>query len=228
VAGVMKTGLRVTALSVYGLITFGLLLFLPAGTLNYWQAWVFIGVFTAVTIVPTTYLARTNPAALQRRMRSGPQAETRTAQKIIVTGLVLSLFVMMLFSVFDHRMGWSSVPAWVSVIGDVLVVAGLGISMLVVIQNGYAASTVTVEADQTLVSGGVYKFVRHPMYVGGVIMMVGIPLALGSYWGLLFVIPGVVILVFRIRDEEKLLAQELAGYREYAQRVRYRLVPYVW
>jgi protein-S-isoprenylcysteine O-methyltransferase Ste14 len=224
----MKTGVRVTALSVYGLVTFGLLLFLAAGTLNYWQAWVFIAVFTVVTVVPTIYLARTNPAALQRRMRAGPRAETRTAQKIIVAGLSLGVFAMMVFSAFDHRMGWSSVPAWLSVIGDVLGAAGLGIAMLVVIQNGYAASAVTVEADQTLVSGGVYKFVRHPMYVGSVIMMVGIPLALGSYWGLLLVIPGVVILVFRILDEEKMLTQELAGYSEYAQRVRYRLMPYVW
>jgi protein-S-isoprenylcysteine O-methyltransferase Ste14 len=116
----------------------------------------------------------------------------------------------------------------VSVLGDALVAAGLGIAMLVVIQNGYAASTVTVETGQTVVSGGVYKFVRHPMYVGGVIMMVGMPLALGSYWGLFFVIPGVVVLVFRILDEEKLLTQQLAGYREYAQRVRYRLLPHLW
>jgi protein-S-isoprenylcysteine O-methyltransferase Ste14 len=224
----MKTGVRAAAYSAYGLVAFGLLLFLPAGTLNYWQAWVFIAVFTAVTIFPTIYLARTNPAALERRMRAGPQAETRKAQKIIITGEFLSLFAMIPFSAFDHRMEWSSVPAWVSVIGDVLVAAGLGLAMLVVIQNAYAASTVRVEADQTLVSGGVYKYVRHPMYVGGMIMMVGIPLALGSYWGLLFVLPGMVALVFRILDEEEALSQELAGYSEYAQQVRYRLMPYVW
>jgi protein-S-isoprenylcysteine O-methyltransferase Ste14 len=225
---VTKTGVRATASSVYGLIAFGLILFLSVGTLNYWQAWVFIAVFMVTTIVPSIYLARTNPAALQRRMRAGPRAETRTAQKIIITGSFLGLVAMMAFSAFDHRMGWSSVAAWVSVIGDVLVAAGLGIAMLVVVQNGYAAATVTVETDQTLVSGGVYKFVRHPMYVGNVIMMVGIPLALGSYWGLLFIIPGVVVLVFRILDEEELLTQELAGYREYTHQVRYRLVPYVW
>ena len=119
-------------------------------------------------------------------------------------------------------------PTWLCLLGDVLVVVGLGIAMLVVIQNGYAAATVTVETGQTLVSGGFYKFVRHPMYVGDVIMMVGIPLALGSYWGLLLVIPGMLVLVFRILDEEKLLTQELGGYREYTQRVRYRLLPYVW
>jgi protein-S-isoprenylcysteine O-methyltransferase Ste14 len=224
----MKTGIRVTASSVFGLATFALILFLPAGTLDYWQAWVFIAVFTGATIVPTIYLARTNPAALQRRMRAGPRAETRTAQKFIATGAFLGLLGMMAFSAFDHRMGWSTVPVWVCLLGDVLVAIGLTIAMLVVIQNGYAAANVTVETGQKLASGGVYKFVRHPMYVGNVIMMLGIPPALGSYWGLLFIIPGIVVLVFRILDEEKLLTQELAGYREYMQRVRYRLVPNVW
>ena len=118
-------------------------------------------------------------------------------------------------------------PAWLCLLGDVLIAAGIGFAMLVIVQNNYAAATVTVETGQFVVSPGVYKFVRHPMYVGNVIMMVGIPLALGSYWGLL-VVPGVLVLVSRILDEEKMLTQELGGYREYTQRVRYRLLPYVW
>jgi protein-S-isoprenylcysteine O-methyltransferase Ste14 len=224
----MKTVIKAFAWSPIGIVALGLLLFVPAGTLNYWQAWVFIAVFVAATIVPTIYLARTNPAALQRRMRAGPLAETRTAQKFIIIGAILGMFAMMAFSAYDHRMGWSTVPVWVCLLGDVLVAAGLGIAMLVVSQNSYAAATVTVETGQQVVAGGVYKFVRHPMYVGNVIMMLGIPLALGSYWGLFFVLPGVVVLVLRILDEEKLLTQELGGYREYKQRVQYRLVPYVW
>ena len=99
---------------------------------------------------------------------------------------------------------------------------------LVIIQNSYAAATVQVEAGQTVVSTGLYGLVRHPMYTGNVIMMVGIPLALGSYWGLVFVVPGLIVLASRIRDEEKLLQQDLAGYREYSQKVRYRLVPGTW
>jgi protein-S-isoprenylcysteine O-methyltransferase Ste14 len=228
VVGATKTGVRATASSVYGLAVLGLILFLPAGTLNYWQAWVFIATLMVATIFPAIYIARTNPAALQRRMHGGPRAEARTVQKIIITGALLGLFAMLAFSAVDHRMGWSSVPAWVCLLGDVLVAAGLGIAMLVVIQNGYAAATVTVETGQKVVSGGLYKFVRHPMYVGNVIMMVGVPLALGSDWGLLFVLPGVVVLIFRILDEEKMLTQDLTGYHEYAQRVRYRLMPYVW
>jgi len=224
----MKIAVRLATYSVFGLAAYGLILFLPAGTFNYWQGWVFIAVFTAASIVPTVYLARNNPAALQRRMRAGPRAEVRTAQKIIITGSFVDLFVMMAFSAFDHRMGWSTVPVWLCLLGDVLIAAGLSISMLVIIQNSYAAATVTVETDQKLASGGFYRFVRHPMYVGNMIIMVGMPLSLGSYWGLLFVIPGVAMLVFRILDEEKLLTQELTGYPEYAQRVRYRLVPNVW
>jgi protein-S-isoprenylcysteine O-methyltransferase Ste14 len=130
--------------------------------------------------------------------------------------------------VLDHRFSWSQVPPVVSVVGDALVAIGLGVAMLAVIQNSYAAANITVEGNQHVVSTGLYRLVRHPMYVGNLIMMAGIPLALGSYWGLAVVIPGLLVLVIRVLDEEKLLAQELAGYREYTQKVRYRLVPYVW
>ncbi|GAA4540946.1 methyltransferase family protein [Mycobacterium paraffinicum] len=224
----MKTGIRVTMRSIWGILSFGLILFLPAGTFRYWQAWVFIGVFMAATIVPVVYLARNNPAALQRRMNAGPRAEPRAAQKSIITGSFLVLFAAMVLSALDHRFGWSSVPAWLSVLGDALVLAGLGMAMLVIVQNGYAAATITVESGQTLVSKGLYRFVRHPMYVGNVVMMIGMPLALGSYWALFLVIPGCILLVLRILDEETMLTQELTGYREYRQRVRYRLVPYIW
>jgi protein-S-isoprenylcysteine O-methyltransferase Ste14 len=224
----MKTGIRAAAASVYGLAVMGLMLFLPAGTFNYWQAWAFVATFAAATTLPSIYLLRTNPAALQRRLRGGPLAETRTVQKVVITFAFVTLFAVVVFSAYDHRMGWSSVPAWVSVLGDVLVATGLGIAMLVVIQNGYAATMVTVESGQTLTSTGLYKYVRHPMYLGNMFLIPGIPLALGSYWGLLFVIPGVLVHVLRIRDEEQLLAHELPGYREYMQRVRYRLAPYVW
>ena len=224
----MKTAIQLTVSTTFGLIALGAVVFLPAGTFDYWQAWAFIAIFTAATIIPTIYIARTNPAALRRRMHAGPRAETRTLQKFVIIGAFSSMFAMMAFSAYDHRAGWSHVSTWVCVLGDVLLAAGLGLALLVVIQNGYAAATVTVETGQPVVSTGLYRFVRHPMYVGDVIMMVGIPLSLGSYWGLLFVLPGVATLVFRILDEETLLTHDLAGYREYTQRVRYRLMPYVW
>jgi protein-S-isoprenylcysteine O-methyltransferase Ste14 len=224
----MKTVLRAVVSGLCGLVVLGFVLFYPAGTFHYWQGWVFMAAFLAATIVPSIYLGRTNPAALQRRMRAGPRAETRTVQKFIIIGAFLGVFAMVALSALDHRFGWSSVPTAVVVIGDVLVVVGLIVAMLVVVQNGYAAATVTVEADQKVVSSGLYGLVRHPMYVGNAILMLGTPLALGSYWGLVMLVPGVLVLIFRILDEERALVAELAGYRDYTQQVHYRLLPYVW
>ncbi len=224
----MKIALQTIASTLIGLVVFGLLVFWPAGTFDYWQGWAFIAVFAAATIIPSLYLAATNPAALKRRMQAGPAAETRPLQKLIITFAFVSLGATIVVSALDFRFGWSSVPAAISVVGDVLVAVGLGISMLVTIQNGYAAANITVESGQELVSTGLYALVRHPMYLGNVVMMVGIPLALGSYWGLLFLIPGLAVLAIRIVDEEKVLTQDLTGYPDYAQKVHYRLLPYVW
>ena len=224
----MKAVGKVLISAVLGLIAFGLLLFVPAGTLHYWQAWVFLAVFAVSTWVPSIYLMRTNPAALDRRLRAGPMAETRTLQRVVITGLFTCFPAMFVLSALDHRFGWSTVPTAVCLLGAALVATGLSLAMLVIIQNGYAAANVTVESGQTLVTTGLYGLVRHPMYTGNVIMMVGTPLALGSYWGLVFVLPGVALLVARIRDEEQLLTDELSGYREYTERTRYRLVPAIW
>ena len=119
-------------------------------------------------------------------------------------------------------------PTAVVIIGNLLVFLGLTMAQFVVIQNNYAGATVTVEADQELVSTGLYGLVRHPMYVGTLVMMLGTPLALDSYWGLVFIAPALLILAVRITDEEKMLREELDGYQEYTQKVPYRLVPGVW
>lgn len=224
----MKTIPRLAVFGLVELVAFGVMVFVPAGTLDYWQGWVFLVVFALSSWIPTIYLLRTNPVALERRMSGGPAAEPRMAQKLVMAGLYASLAAMVVVSAFDHRFGWSSVPAPLCLAGDALVAAGLVTVGLVVVQNNYAAATVRVESGQTLVSRGLYSVVRHPMYTGNVIMMVGIPLALGSYWGLAFVAPGLLVLAWRIRDEEELLHRELSGYREYTDRVRHRLLPGVW
>lgn len=223
----MQTISKMLVSALLQFVAIGLVLFLPAGTLNYWQAWVLL-VVALSTWIPGFYLLRTNPEALQRRMRGGPAVETRAAQKVVMAGVWLSLVAMVVVSVLDHRFGWSGVPTAICLVGDFLVVVGLAVAMMVVIQNSYAAATVRVEAGQQVVSSGLYGLVRHPMYGGNVILMVGIPLALGSYWGLVFVAPALTVLTLRIRDEEKLLRAELDGYDEYTRKVRYRLLPYVW
>jgi protein-S-isoprenylcysteine O-methyltransferase Ste14 len=224
----VKLALQCIVSGLIGLVVFGLLVFWPAGTFDYWRGWTFIVVFAASTTFPSLYLAAKNPAALRRRMQAGPAAETRPLQKIIISIAFLAMGATIVVSALDFRFSWSPVPPVVSVVGDVLVAVGLGIAMLTTIQNGYASANITVESGQELVSTGLYSVVRHPMYFGNVVLMIGIPLALGSYWGLLFVIPGLAVLATRILDEEKVLTQQLAGYRAYAQRVHYRLVPYVW
>lgn len=224
----MKILSQAMVVSVVWLAVSGLLLFLPAGTFDYWQAWVLLAALVVPTWGPSIYLLRKNPAALERRARGGPTAETRTVQRVVAGCAWLTAAAMFVLSALDHRFGWSDVPTAISVAGAVLVAAGIGLAMLVLIQNSYAAATVQVEADQKIVSTGLYGRVRHPMYSGSVMVMVGIPLTLGSYWALLLVIPGLLTFASRIHDEEKMLQEELDGYREYKHKVRYRVVPGLW
>ena len=224
----MKLFIQAVAASLFGIVFFGVLLFWPAGTFAYWQAWVFIAIFTAVSSGPTMYWGLRKPEVLRRRMKAGPIAETRPAQKFATVGMVAMVVAVLVVSALDHRFGWSQVPTPVVVAGGVLVAVGLGMATMVVNQNSYAAATITVEADQPVISTGLYGIVRHPMYMGALIMMLGMPLALDSYWGLVTLVPGVAVLALRIVDEEKLLRQELAGYDEYTQQVHHRLVPGVW
>lgn len=224
----MRIAVQTAASMVFGLLFFGVLLFWPAGTFDYWQAWVFIAVFTATTILPSIRLAVSNPAALQRRMKAGPTAETRPVQRIVISATVLSVVVTLVVSALDHRFGWSTVPLWLVIVGNVLVAAGLSLAQLVIVQNAYAGASITVEDEQPLVSTGLYGVVRHPMYSGALLMMVATPLALDSLWGLLAVAASIPIMMARIADEEKLLVAELAGYEQYRREVRARLLPGVW
>ena len=211
-----------------GAIALGLLLFLPAGTLNYWQAWVFIVVFMASVSAIGVYLSLKDPVLLERRKNIGPAAEQSTTQKIIISFAILGNIALLIVCALDHRFGWSQMPEYVSLAGDVLVVLGLFINLLVFRENSYGASNIKVEEGQTVISTGPYALVRHPMYAGVLVMIIGVPLALGSWWGLAvlaLITPG---LIWRILDEEKVLEKDLSGYQEYEQKVRYRIVPYLW
>jgi protein-S-isoprenylcysteine O-methyltransferase Ste14 len=218
--------LRTLRASVIGLVVLGILVFVPAGTLAYWQGWLFIIVFALSTNVIGVYLARNNPTLLERRMKVGPQAETRPVQKVLIALAFVAFFALPAVSALDHRLGWSDVPSWVSVFGAVLVALGLMVDLLVFRENSFGASTIETMEGQRVISTGPYALVRHPMYVGVLIMVLGVPLALGSYWGLVLMLFNVPFLALRILDEEAMLMREL--HAEYTQRVRYRLVPGVW
>jgi len=224
----MKTALQATMSSVLSLALMALALFWPAGTFDYWQAWIFFGIFVGLSVIYTVYAGLTNPAALRRRMNAGPQYETRPVQKVVIAGVGMAFFALLIVSALDRRFGWSHVPTVWVVVGNLLTWTGLAIAMVVITQNSYAAANITVDAEQAVVSTGLYGVVRHPMYFGALMMFVGVPLALGSYWGLVVVPFGAILFTARIFDEEKALTEELTGYREYTEKVHSRLVPGVW
>jgi protein-S-isoprenylcysteine O-methyltransferase Ste14 len=221
--------LRAIRVTAVGAAVFFAVIFIPAWTLDYWQGWVFFGTLSVSSILVTIYMALYEKKLLERRLRAGPTAEKTSAQKLI-TAVGLFVFVAaVVVMVLDHRFGWSAqVPATLSILGDAFGVLGLLVYFLVVRENRYAASTVEVAEGQRVVSTGPYAIVRHPMYAGAILVFVGAPLALGSWWGFLFTPLFILWFAWRLLNEEKLLRASLQGYEEYARKVRYRLAPHIW
>jgi len=203
-------------------------LFVPARTLDYWQAWVFLAVFGTSALAITLYLANKDPKLLERRIHAGPTAESETSQKIIQTITSTAFVAIMVISALDHRFAWSAVHLYAVVSGDLLVAVGFLIVFVVCKENPFASATINVYPEQRVISTGLYAIVRHPMYLGGLALLVGMPLSLGSWWGLLGVILFMPAGIWRILDEERLLAKNLPGYLEYQEMVKYRLLPFVW
>jgi len=216
-------------LSLAGLATaMGLLLFVPARTVHYWQAWVYLTIFTATSALITLNLMKHDPALLERRMRGGPTAEKQPAQRLIMLGTSIGFISLLGVPAFDFRFGWSAVPFIGVVLGDVLVITGFYFISLVYKENTFASATIEISEDQKVISTGPYAIVRHPMYASGAMYLLGTPLALGSYWGLLMFGIMMPFLIWRLFDEERFLAKNLPGYTEYQKQVRYRLIPFVW
>jgi protein-S-isoprenylcysteine O-methyltransferase Ste14 len=204
------------------------LVFVPAGTLHYWQAWTYLAVYFAASIAITLYLVREDPALLARRMSGGPFAEKEPAQRIIMSITSLGFIALAVVPALDHRFGWSHVPAYAVLLGDLVMLLGwLGI-FFVFRENSFASATIQSSSDQRVISTGPYAWVRHPMYAAALIMLLGISPALGSWWGIPIVIAILPALIWRLEDEERFLVRNLPGYREYQDRVRYRLLPLVW
>ena len=204
------------------------LIFLPAGRLDYWQGWVYLGLFGACCALTTASLLKHDPALVARRLEIGPKAEREPAQKRIQLFATICLILLYIVSALDYRQAWSFVPMSVVLIGDLLTVLGFAVMYRVFRENSFAAATVTLSEGQHVISSGPYARVRHPMYAGALLLILGTPLALGSWWGLAVFIPSVAILVARLRDEEQFLLRNLAFYGDYCSRVRFRLLPGLW
>jgi len=161
-------------------------------------------------------------------MRGGPTAEKETAQKIIMFFASIGFIALLVVSAFDYRFGWSSVPVAVEIAGDLLVAIGFYFIFLVYKENSFTSATIEVAENQKVISTGPYALVRHPMYASAFLYLIGTPLALGSYWGLLALVFMAPFLIWRLLDEERFLEKNLPGYREYQKKVRHHLVPHLW
>ena len=210
------------------IVVMAALLFGVAGTFVYWQAWTFLALYFAVSLAITLYLMRNDPALLARRMSGGPFAEKEPAQRIIMSVTSIGFIVLLVLPAIDHRLHWSELSPFAVLAGDALVLIGwLGI-FFVFRENSFSSATIELSADQRVISTGPYAWVRHPMYATAIFMLVGIPIALGSWWGLLAIAAMLPVLIWRLIDEERFLVRNLPGYTNYQNQVPYRLLPLIW
>jgi protein-S-isoprenylcysteine O-methyltransferase Ste14 len=213
----------------YGLM--GLALFLAAGTVHWLSAWIFLGEMIVASLVGGLWLARHDPALVQERLGPPIQKDQPVADKILLTSFIVLFLGALVLMAFDAvRFEWSFVPLWVRAIGQLLLLLSLWIGFRTMRENSFAAPVVKIQEDrgQTVVTTGLYGHVRHPMYAGAIVFLIGTSLLLGSWWGLVGVLGLAVLLGLRIQIEEKTLRAGLQGYGDYAARVRYRLIPLVW
>ena|SRR5215510_11012018 len=204
------------------------ILFVPAGSLDFWQGWLYSFVFVAATTTISIYFLKHDPKLVERRMHAGPLAEDRLSQKIIMAITLLGFVLALVLPGLDHRWHWSAVPLWLVLAANIGVALTFVIFFIVLKQNRYAASTIRVEAGQPVISTGVYSIVRHPMYSGALLLLVLTPPALGSFWAMLLIVPLVPVLIWRLLDEENFLKQNLPGYVDYCRMIRFRLIPRIW
>ncbi|HEY5145514.1 MAG TPA: isoprenylcysteine carboxylmethyltransferase family protein [Polyangiaceae bacterium] len=209
-------------------VVIGLLLFVPAGTLRFVEGWVFLAVFFGASLAITVYLAKADPALLERRTQAGPAAEKERSQKIIQGFASLAFVSTVVVPALDRRCHWSHAPLPAVIAGDTLVALGFLLVFLVFRENTFTSSVIEVAAQQRVIDTGLYALVRHPMYLGGLVLIAGVPLALGSLVGLATIVPFAGVIVWRLLDEERFLVSRLAGYAAYRDKVRYRLIPHVW
>jgi protein-S-isoprenylcysteine O-methyltransferase Ste14 len=216
---------KAVRIGVTAFLALSAMFFIPAGTLAYWQAWLYMGTLLVPMLFVVRYMLRHSPDLLERRFRFRERERTQIGVQTCGTFFLLAAFII---PGLDHRWGWSSVPVWCVIAADLLVLLGYLLIIRVFKENEYASRTVEVVEGQRVISSGPYAILRHPMYAGVVIFYLASPVALGSWWALLPAAIIVPMLVIRIVNEEQVLQRDLPGYTEYRQRVRYRLVPGIW
>ncbi|MBR6709734.1 MAG: isoprenylcysteine carboxylmethyltransferase family protein [Clostridia bacterium] len=221
----MKLLLHALTKFIAGLILVGLLLFWPAGTLAYPNGWLFVGLLFIPMLCLGVVLFAKAPDLLRRRLGA---KEKESTQKGVVAVSGLLFVVGFVVAGLDFRFAWSHVPAWVVAAASVVLLVSYALYAEVMRENAYLSRTVEVQAGQTVVSDGLYGVVRHPMYAVTIWLFLSIPVILGSWWALLCFVPYVAVIVVRIRNEEQVLTEGLAGYAAYREKVKYRILPFIW
>ncbi len=216
---------RVLLTFIPGIVGIGALFFIPAGTIEYWQAWLYLSILGVLTAVAGIYLFLRDPDALRRRLL---RREQESSQKKIIKISGLFLVAAFVLPGLDKRWGWSSVPVWVVILCDGLTILAYLLFLMVMRENSYGSRIITVEKGQTVIRTGPYAVVRHPMYVAMLMIYLTEPLALGSYWAILPALGMIPVIIARIKNEEMTLEQNLPGYIEYCDVVKYRLLPGLW
>ncbi len=209
-------------------VVLAIVCFVCAGTARYWQGWAYLLLLFVLAAGITADMMRHDRGLLERRMKGALAAEPGPVQRFLMLGTSVGFLGLIVIPALDFRYQWSVVPVAAVVTGDVLFIVGFLLIARVFRENTFSSATVTVAEGQRVISSGPYAIVRHPMYAGALIYLVGTPLALGSYWGLLALLFVLPFLVWRLIDEEHLLLRELPGYADYCRKVRYRLLPFVW
>jgi protein-S-isoprenylcysteine O-methyltransferase Ste14 len=210
------------------LICMGAAIFLPFGSFAYAAAWVYLIIFFAGAFVITIYLFVFDKHLLQSRLAAGPIAEPTASQKLIQAVAGLAFIAVYVVSGFDYRYGWSTVSRPICFLSDALCLVAFGFLFFVFKQNSFLSATIEVQEKQQVISTGLYAIVRHPMYTGASVLMLFTPLALGSFWGLIPSVALVLVIGVRAMDEERQLSAELPGYAAYCEKVKYRLIPYIF
>ena len=216
-----------SALSKYllGVVLVGVLLFLPAGTLDYPYGWLFMGLLFAPMLLLGAVLFVKAPTLLEKRLSNGERERTQRGVVALSGVAFLAGFIV---SALDFRFGWSKVPTWAVIVSSAVFLIGYCLYAEVMRENSYLSRTVEVQKGQKIIDTGLYGIVRHPMYFATLLMFLPIPLILGSFFGLIPFILYPTVIVIRIINEEKVLTEGLNGYSEYKKKVKYRLIPFIW
>lgn len=221
----MKLTIEALTKFTCGLLLVGLLIFLPAGTFAYPYGWLLIGLLFGPMLMAGFVMLCKSPAFLKKRLDA---KEKQATQKGVLALSGLMFIAGFVVAGLDFRFGWSVVPAWVVITASVLFLAAYALYAEVMRENVYLSRTIQVEEGQTVVDTGLYGIVRHPMYAVTILLFLMIPLVLGSWYALIAFAFYPAIIVVRLKDEEELLTKELSGYAAYKQKVKYRIIPYIW